>query len=153
MSYASGFTKDMSVMEDAIHDVFVYIWNKREQLSTVDKIRPYLLVSLRHSILKKLKKQKNLELKDADESFTEYDASAEENLIQEEFRIEMSGKLKVAFKQLSNRQREAIFLRYLENMEYEEICELMSINYQSVRNLISSGIKKLALFLKEKNIE
>ena len=153
MSYASGFTKDMSVMEDAIHDVFVYIWNKREHLSTVDKIRPYLLVSLRHSILKKLKKQKNLELKDADESFTEYDASAEENLIQEEFRIEMSGKLKVAFKQLSNRQREAIFLRYLENMEYEEICELMSINYQSVRNLISSGIKKLALFLKEKNIE
>ena len=153
MGYASGFTKDMSVMEDAIHDVFVYIWNKREQLSTVDKIRPYLLVSLRHSILKKLKKQKNLELKDADESFTEYDASAEENLIQEEFRIEMSGKLKVAFKQLSNRQREAIFLRYLENMEYEEICELMSINYQSVRNLISSGIKKLALFLKEKNIE
>jgi RNA polymerase sigma factor (sigma-70 family) len=45
--------------------------------------------------------------------------------------------------QLSPRQRKAIILYYIEEKKYEEICFIMDMNYQSVRNLIHRGISKL----------
>lgn len=83
------------------------------------------------------------------ESFLEKELSVEEKIIEEEFNTEMEGQLQDAYIILSQRQKEAIFLRYHESMEYDQICEIMSINYQSVRNLISTGIKKLASEMKK----
>jgi len=45
--------------------------------------------------------------------------------------------------QLSPRQRKAIILYYIEEKKYEDICVIMQMNYQSVRNLIHRGISKL----------
>lgn len=45
--------------------------------------------------------------------------------------------------QLSPRQRKAIILYYIEEKKYEDICVIMEMNYQSVRNLIHRGITKL----------
>lgn len=44
---------------------------------------------------------------------------------------------------LSNRQREIIYLRFYQNLDYEEISEVMNINYQASRNLLSHAIKVL----------
>lgn len=148
--YGKGLCPDIELVEDAIHDVFVKIWTRRENLSQTDNVKAYLLVSVRHKILKLLKKNSKIEPNVEDKSFSTEEASVEDHIIEEEFRIEMSGKLKNAFNVLSQRQRQAIYLRYQESMEYEDICRLMEINYQSVRNLISSGIKKLAVDLKKK---
>jgi len=45
--------------------------------------------------------------------------------------------------QLSPRQRKAIVLYYIEEKKYEEICVILEMNYQSVRNLIHRGMSKL----------
>ena len=45
--------------------------------------------------------------------------------------------------QLSPRQREALTLYYIEEKKYEDICEIMNMNYQSVRNLMHRGLSKL----------
>ena len=139
------------MIEDVIHDLFVSIWNRRMNISSCDNIRPYLLVSLRHALLKVLKRNSKTELKEEVESFHEEERSIESKIIEEEFRLEMTSELDKAYQVLSDRQKEAIFLRYMESMDYEDICSIMDINYQSVRNLISKGIKKLSEHFKEKN--
>ena len=45
--------------------------------------------------------------------------------------------------QLSPRQQEALTMYYLEGKKYDEICLLMNMNYQSVRNLMHRGILRL----------
>jgi RNA polymerase sigma factor (sigma-70 family) len=105
-------------------------------------IRPYLLVCLRRKVLKQIgKEQKSEALSD----FGEYgnEEAAEALLIQGEQAAFQTQKLQAAMAQLSDRQREAIFLKYYEELEYQEVAEMMNINYQSVRNLIFSGIKKM----------
>jgi RNA polymerase sigma-70 factor (ECF subfamily) len=67
----------------------------------------------------------------------------EDIMIHDEVDKDKKAKLQEAFKVLSSRQREAIFLKYYQEMSYEQICEVMDINYQSVRNLISKGIIEL----------
>ena len=44
---------------------------------------------------------------------------------------------------LPQRQKEAIYLHYFENMEYAQIAEVMGINYQSVLNLTQKALQKL----------
>jgi len=150
IAYSKAYLKDIDTIEDAIHDLFVYLWNKKERLSDVDKIKPYLLVSLRHILLKILKNQKTKEPLEEQSGFLQKEVSVEEKWIGEEFDAEVKGFLKEGFENLSGRQKQAIYLRYYESMEYEEICTVMEINYQSVRNLISKGIKALGEQLKNK---
>ena len=141
---------DINLVEDAIQDTFVNLWRKKENLSDTDNIRAYLIVSVRHKILKLLKNKAKYEPNVDDKSFSIEDSSIEDRMLEEEFRLEMTANLKKSFEVLSGRQRQAIYLRYQESMDYDDICNIMSINYQSVRNLISGGIKKLAADLKKK---
>ncbi|NNE16152.1 MAG: sigma-70 family RNA polymerase sigma factor [Saprospiraceae bacterium] len=150
LNYGKKFTKDENLIEDAIHDVFIYIWQKKEGLNELTQIRPYLFVSLRHKILNVSKKQQKTEHKEINDSFLDKEVSVEDRLIDDEFQVELSTKVKKSFEVLSNRQKEAIYLRYQSNMAYEDICKVMDISYQSVRNLISTGVKKLQTHLKEK---
>jgi RNA polymerase sigma factor (sigma-70 family) len=46
-------------------------------------------------------------------------------------------------KNLTRRQRQAITLYYLEQRKYDEICQIMQMNYHSVRNLMHRGMLKL----------
>jgi RNA polymerase sigma-70 factor (ECF subfamily) len=73
----------------------------------------------------------------------EFSLSVEDMMIKDEIDQDKQSRLQEAFKELSSRQREAIFLKYYQEMSYEQICEVMDINYQSVRNLISKGISDL----------
>jgi RNA polymerase sigma factor (sigma-70 family) len=47
------------------------------------------------------------------------------------------------FDKLSPRQRQIINLYYVKHLKYEEICNVMGINYQSVRNLMHRSITRL----------
>ena len=44
---------------------------------------------------------------------------------------------------LTPRQREALQLYYLDEKKYDEICQIMNMNYHSVRNLVHRGMLKL----------
>lgn len=55
----------------------------------------------------------------------------------------VSQKLQKAMKELTDRQREIIFLKYSKNLSYEEIGEILGINYQSIRNLTHRAVSEL----------
>ena len=141
--YGSRFSKDSNTVEDAIHDLFVYIWKQKENLSDTDSIKAYLLFALRNSLLKILKNKSRVELKDQDPYLSEKEKSAEDTIIEDEEQEELKFVLKESMNVLSNREREVMYLKYFDGMSYEDICSIMNINYQSVRNLVSRSLKKL----------
>ena len=144
ISYGSRYSRDTSLVEDCLHDLFVYVWKNRENLSDTDSIKNYLMVSLRRSIIRKgnkLSKSQN-DITDYEYKFSS-ELSIEEMIVNGEISRENALKLKSAFQNLSDRQREAVYLKYYEEKDYDEICTILDISYQSVRNLVSSGIKRL----------
>lgn len=144
MNYGLKFTKELSMVEDAIQDLFIIIWNSREKLSDTDSVKNYLMGAFRNNLIKNIQQLSKTSHKD-DFSQVPFDieATIEQEIILGENQSEKQVKLAEGMKKLSSRQREAIYLRYYEEKDYEEICLLMNINYQSVRNLISTGIKSL----------
>ncbi len=143
-NYGKKFTKDENNVEDCIQELFVELWNRREKLSETDAIKPYLFVSLKRKIfhsVKKIRKSTDTEL---EESFFEAELSIDQILINSETDGEQKSKLKHAFSQLSDRQKEILYLKYYSEMDYDEISKIMDLNYQSARNLVSRALSKLS---------
>ena len=144
LKYGSRFAPDNQTVEDCIQDLFIEIWRNRQGIGQTDSIKRYLLTSLRRKILRNLEKQKRLVYSEDTElpSF-DLEIAIDEKMVQKEIRQEYSAQLKAAFGRLSKRQKEAIYLKYYAGLEYEDICEVMDINYQSIRNLVSNALKKM----------
>ena len=67
--------------------------------------------------------------------------TVEDELIQEEDREEIRRKVEKVLNRLTGRQREVIYLRYIQEHSYEEVAKLMQITVESCRNLTSKAIR------------
>jgi RNA polymerase sigma factor (sigma-70 family) len=142
--YGHKFTRDTQLIEDCVQDLFIELWKKRGRLTAVQSVRNYLLVSLRRKLFRQLKKHHSkLSSEEVSEYPATFELSIDEKIIRSEIRSDQLSQLQEALGQLSKRQKEAIYLKYQQGLSYEEICEVMELNYQSARNLISGALKKL----------
>lgn len=143
-NYGKKLSRDENTVEDCIQELFVELWNRRDKLSETNAIKPYLFVSLKRKIfhtVKKLRKSTDTEL---EEKYFDSELSIDEILIAKETTQEQKNNLKSAFAELSDRQKEILYLKYYSEMDYEEISRIMEMNYQSARNLVSRAIQKLS---------
>lgn len=142
-NYGCRLTTDKELLKDCIHDVFVKIYTKKDELGNVTNIKSYLFISLKNKLCDESRKRVNVS-DAAIEDLTVLSSDDVENnyLVSEKQRIEKS-VVKKLLGQLSERQREAFTLYYLEEREYDDICRIMNMNYQSVRNLMHRGMLKL----------
>jgi len=51
---------------------------------------------------------------------------------------------------LAPRQREAIYLKYVTGLSYEELSAAMNLSYQASRNLISHAMERLRKVIADK---
>ncbi len=143
-NYGRKLFKDEVRVQDAIHDLFVELWDRREGLGKTDHIRKYLTVAIRRKLVYVVKKDRKYEGDMEGKSMNfEAELSVEDLIINEECSNEQSSKLQEAYKTLTSRQREVLFLKYHQGMEYEQIAEVVGIRYQSLRNVLSGAIRGL----------
>jgi len=142
-NYGCKLTTDVELLKDCIQEVFIKIYNKRTELDTVANFKSYIIISLKNKLCDESRKRVNL----SDVAVEELDAVSSDNIekdyIDNEKELLDNAFVTKILDQLSPRQRKAIVLYYIEEKKYEEICTLMDMNYQSVRNLIHRGISKM----------
>ena len=140
IQYGQRFTVNMQLIEDTLQDLLVHLWLHRETINDTPSVKFYLIKSFRHRMLKTIKPLwEEVELtEDMDTEF-----SCEEFLIQREHEYALKKQVKNAVDQLPVRQQEVIYLRFFQNMQPEEIARLLSINSQSVSNIIQRALHNL----------
>ena len=146
--YGSRLCKDSGTLEDCIHDLFLEIWQRRKYLSDTDYVKFYLLKALRRRIQDKRKNQQKWEqtpLNDTLEVEFFGEFSIETKIILQETNEHQLQKLRHILGKLTKREREVIYLKFYQELDYEQIAGLMSINYQSVRNLVHIAINQLKI--------
>src|SRR5690606_10205010 len=148
MAYGKKICPDNTLLEDAVHDLFVYIWDKRESLGDTDSVIRYLCASLRRRLVKDMENQGKFQHPEHLENHLSASVDSKESeWIREEHSLSQQSALQIAISKLPKRQQEALHLKFYHNMSYEDICAVMDINYQSVRNLISKAIIDLRTLL------
>ena len=136
-SYGCKLTTDRELLKDC------KMYAKKEELCHVENFKSYLFISLRNRLCDEVRKR--LYVSDAKvEELNPVSCEDVENDYLEREREHVNNKLvKHLLSQLSPRQREALILYYIEERKYEDICQIMNMNYQSVRNLMHRGLSKL----------
>ncbi|UXX79877.1 sigma-70 family RNA polymerase sigma factor [Reichenbachiella carrageenanivorans] len=135
-------SKDEGLTEDAIQDLFIKVWDKRTSIHIKLSIKSYLISALRRIIIDKLTAQKKVLSVDGEfpEGF-EPSLSVQDLMISEELDEERRGQIEHALSLLTKKQREMIYLRFFQEMSYDEIAESLKIRNQSVRNCIYEAMK------------
>jgi len=142
-NYGCKLTTDVELLKDCIQEVFIKIYNKRTELDTVANFKSYIIISLKNKLCDESRKRVNLSDVAVDELDVVSSDNIEKDYIDNEKELLDNAFVTKILDQLSPRQRKAIVLYYIEEKKYEEICIIMDMNYQSVRNLIHRGISKM----------
>ncbi len=143
VNYGLRFQKDRELVKDCIQDLFLDLWKSRNSVGDVRTPKSYLLISLRRKLLRESGRIRWF--KEAPEVSDEYDFEVqfaiETYLINKEIQHEDLKKLKKSLAQLTRRQREAVYLRFYQELSYEDIAETMGINRHSAVNLVYEAIR------------
>ena len=149
--YGLKFTSDISFIEDALQDLFAELIKNRKNIGDTDNILFYLLKSYKRKLLRKMQTEKRFM---SDEELQEYQFevtwSVEHELILKEVSEQKSKMLLMALNELTPRQKEAIYLRFTRELDYNEVAGLMDISVEACRNLICKAISILKKWIEEK---
>ncbi len=140
LTYGRRIGGDDGMVEDVIQDLFVKLYQRKLELHDNTKLRPFLFRALKNRVYNQLlrhSKQRSLEDYEFNLNYTIDDEvfSNEKQRLSDEVHRIMRG--------LSGRQKEIIYLRFVHEMSFDEISEIMDIHVQSARNLLFRSIEKI----------
>jgi len=144
-SYGLNVVNDEHLVKDCIQEVFIQLINKRKSLVVTSKLHVYLFKSLRNKIIEELRSQKRkqdiINLIDGDDIL--YEKNAEQKIIDSEKEYSIKYHINSLLAQLPSRQREIIYLKYTECLDYDDIAVLLQIDKASVRTLLYRTLKTI----------
>ena len=142
LTYGRRVGGDNEMVEDMIQDLFLKLYQKKIVLEDNTKLRPFLFRSLKNLIYNQLLRNAKLQ------SLPDYEFAFDLNYtIDDQLSLAhdqgLSDEVHYILRGLTSRQKEIIYLRFIHEMNFEEIAEIMNINIQSARNLLTRSMEKL----------
>lgn len=150
-SYAYKICGDKELSKDCVQELFVKLWEKRAFLNEVSKVRSYLLQSVWHSLIKMMKKRdKSIGLDENAHYDIEVVFPAEHMLVKAQDMEHKSVRLNHAMNNLTERQKQIIFMQYYEGLSIDEIQKITELKYQSIKNLTYRAMVSLREMMNSK---
>ena len=151
--YGKKFTSDDELVKDTLQDLFFDLIRTRYTLGSTDNIYFYLIKSIRRRLVQPKDGGKNLKLSDEeiDTQSINIVYSIEDEWIHREELTKKEEIVRKGLAELSPKQREILYYRFTCDFEYEQICEIMSLKYDSARKMVFRSLKTLREHLAETN--
>lgn len=150
VSFAIYYVWDSEVARDIVHDVFVSLWENRENIDASRNIEPYIITSTKNRCINYLRDtlsrkktrdvilQKNLE-------------ALESRSLEEVYMNDLQQFLRNTLSQLPAKTQEAFILNRFHNMSYEQIAAHQQVSLKNIEYRIMSALRVLRQQLKDFN--
>lgn len=132
--------------EDTVQDVFIELWEKREELRHVLNLEGYAMQALKYRCVSLLRK-KNLVVTDDIESLG--DISDEEARAEADLLEERADKLDRMMERLPEKHRQVIQMRYIDQLSHEEMQERLQMSSAHVYTVLSRAMSALKSLMKQ----
>jgi RNA polymerase sigma factor (sigma-70 family) len=146
-NYGLHIIQDEESVKDCIQELFFRIWKNKIDLSAIENPKAYLVKGLRYQIINLLELKNNSVKKTEVEESLFMDFSPEDYYIQDQQESLTRKKVLEAINKLSPKQKEILYLRFFEDLEYDEISRIMKIKIQSVKNNLQRAYSPLRHYL------
>ncbi len=145
--FAQKYLPDQDTAKEIVHNVFINLWEKRQQVDTSSPLKSYLFTSVHNRCLNYIRDQKKF---DKDENRFQRLDSAEfsdgVDLLEEQ---ELEQQIYDALQALPEKCREIFMMNRFEGLKYAEIAEKLGISVKTVESQMSKALK----ILREKLID
>ena len=138
--YAHGYTGDLEDARDIVQDVFVKL---SQHLATLDhdRLAPWLFTVCRNRALDHQRKHQRLVVMETETLDLETSADPAPNVAMEQ--RETATTLRELIETLPVRQREAVRLKFIAGLDYQQISAAMQTSIGNVGYLIHHGVAAL----------
>ena len=153
LNYGLRLYGSLSVVEDAVQELFIELWQHRQTLSEPTSVRFYLLRAVRNKLSRQYRRDQPFVSgwdQSPDYPF-DVEPSSEQRWIELDIADQQRDRIQAAMNTLSPRQREVLYLRYFNDLTYEQICDLTGLSYQSARSQVYQALKMMRTVLDSRN--
>jgi len=143
--FSYSLIKDQDTAENMVQEVFVKLWERRENITNIDNLLAYLMGMVRNQSIDFLRKEKaNSKI------YNQLRPENSENTTEEQIsKNEFEEKLLKSILNLPERCRTAIEMSRFEGFSNKEIAQKMEISVKGVEALIGRSLKLLRSELQE----
>lgn len=147
--YGLKFIADLPAVEDCLHDVFVWVWANRQKLDMHTSVKSYLFKAVRTTMLHWLQKQNRLRglnaVNPGDEPGYPFELqlTPETLVLHNESQRQLRQQIESVLSALTAKQKEVIYLRYYEGLNFEEIARNMNLSVKACYKLMGRAISIL----------
>ncbi|GAA4172336.1 RNA polymerase sigma factor [Sphingobacterium ginsenosidimutans] len=143
--YALRFSKDDDLIKDVIQNVFINFWEKRNYIKEVKNVTVYLHRSVRNELLNRKRQEDKYAFDVLDEQVYAFDFELplEARIIKKEELKETRQRLKHALENITDRQKEILYLKYVKGMTFEEISDTIGITVKASYKLHARAISSI----------
>ena len=139
---------DIEQAEELVHDVFINVWQKRENINSQASFKNYLITAVRNRCFNHLKAKKKTTSIDDDESWAdELVADTATDTVANLKEVNLA--IEAAVSRLPEQCRIIFQLSRYEGMSYKEIAETLGLAPKTVENQIGRALKTLKTELKD----
>lgn len=142
-SYGHRFCPQTELVEDALQEFFMKLMRNCKNLAVPENVHAYLLGSFRMFLMDKLK-QSNRRATIENTEWTPFEYGEwHDPLLTRELDEEKKHMLQQALNQLTDRQKEVIYLKYFEELPYPEIAQILDLSQKATYKLMGRAIAGL----------
>lgn len=150
LNYGLKCNPDRELIKDCIQDLFINIYQNSHINSSNITVRSYLLRALRNNLTNKIISQKEVEsLEDLSFRIPVNEDLFDRLFPKNDHDLLLARRLLKAISHLSSNQKTVLYLRYVKELSYKEIADIMNINVQSSMNLVNRTLAKLRVLMGE----
>lgn len=140
LRFALQILQDEESAKDVLQDVFLKLWQKRDELEKVESLEAFAMRMIRNRCLDVIRARHTVSM----EVVKQHQLPEEEHHDADHLEIADSAILvKKIVAELPDLQRTVIQLRDIEQLEYEEIAEVTQLNVNAIRVNLSRARKKV----------
>ena len=110
---AYRIVQDAASAEDIVQDTFIKLWNKRDEMQSIDNTEAFAIIILRNTCLDHLRKTKNDRYTDYDTDMPETTSLSKQIEVQDE-----AEKIKYLINKLPDQQRQVMMMKHWD--EYSD---------------------------------
>ena len=138
--FASGYVCDHDTAEEIVQQVFINLWDQKENIDPERPVKSYLFTSVKNRCLNHIRDQKKFRNYYLDIETELIIPVAEKDNIMEQ---DLETQLAKALDKLPEKCREIFMLCRFEDMKYKDVAEKLGISQKTVETQMSKALKIL----------
>lgn len=140
LRFATHFLKDEDDAKDVVQDIFLKLWQKKDELAKIENIEAFAMRMTRNRCLDVIRANKVVPI----DAKTDRKLKEETVDVHSKFELrESANQIKMLINRLPDIQRTVMHLRDIEQLTYEEIEEATDIKVNAIRVNLSRARKKV----------